>query len=141
SPARVTAPVLRVVDGDTIHVLLDGHDVTIRLIGIDTPEAAIPDAPIECFGRRASDYTHDRLEGRTVDLEFDVERLDRFDRTLAYVWLGEELLNETLVRRGYALVTTFPPNVRYVERFTAAQDEARAEGAGLWARETCDGTP
>ena len=68
----------------------------------------------------------------TVRLEFDVERLDRFGRTLAYVWIGDELFNDTLVRDGYALVTTFPPNVRYVERFLDAQDEARSADRGLW---------
>lgn len=123
--------VTRVVDGDTAHVDLDGRDVTVRFIGIDTPEVA-PDRPLECFGPEASAYTEDRLEGVRVRLEFDVEREDRFGRTLAYVWLGEELFNETLVREGYALVTTFPPNVRYVERFTAAQREARERDRGLW---------
>jgi micrococcal nuclease len=124
--------VTRVVDGDTAHVDVEGRDVTVRFIGIDTPEAVAPDQPVECYGREASEYTHHRLEGRRVRLEFDVERHDRFGRTLAYVWLGDELFNETLVREGYALVTTFPPNVRYVDRFTAAQRAARRDGAGLW---------
>ncbi len=120
------------VDGDTVHVDLRGRDVTIRLIGIDTPETVAHEQPVECFGRQASAYAMSRLEGSPVDLEFDVEQTDRFGRTLAYVWIGAELINETLVRRGYAVVTTFPPNVRYVDRFTAAQREARAEDAGLW---------
>lgn len=130
--ARVAADVIRVVDGDTIHVDLRGRDVTIRLIGIDTPETVAPEQPVECFGRQASAYVTSRLEGGTVDLEFDIEQIDRFGRTLAYVWIGDELINETLVRQGYAVVTTFPPDVRYVDRFTAAQREARTEGAGLW---------
>lgn len=129
--ARVTVLVTRVVDGDTAHVDLDGRDVTIRFIGIDTPEVA-PDQPRECFGPEASAYTTDRLEGQEVDLEFDVERTDRYDRTLAYIWIGQELFNETLVRQGYALITTFPPNVRYVDRYVEAQSAARREGAGLW---------
>lgn len=120
------------VDGDTIHVDLRGRDVTIRLIGIDTPETVAHEQPVECFGREASAYVTSRLGGSNVDLEFDVEQIDRFGRTLAYVWIGAELINETLVRRGYATVTTFPPDVRYVARFTAAQREARADGAGLW---------
>ncbi len=124
--------VTRVVDGDTAHVELDGRDVTIRFIGIDTPESVAPGQPLECFGPEAAGYTTDRLEGGRVRLEFDVEREDRFGRTLAYVWIGNELFNETLVRRGYALVTTFPPNVRYVERFAAAQRDARERDRGLW---------
>ena len=67
-----------------------------------------------------------------MDLEFDVERRDRYGRTLAYVWIGDELLNRTLVAEGYATVTTYPPNVKYVDRFTAAQREAREAGLGVW---------
>ena len=123
---------MRVIDGDTIDVTVDGRQERLRLIGIDTPETVAPDQPVECFGPQASAYTERRLEGERVRLEFDVEREDRFGRTLAYVWLGDELFNETLVRGGYALVTTFPPDVRYVDRFVAAQREARSHDRGLW---------
>ena len=125
--------VTRVVDGDTVEVESEGRELDVRLIGIDTPESVKPGEPVECFGPEASAYTETRLEGETVRLEFDVERLDPFDRTLAYVWLGDELFNETLVAEGYALVTTFPPNVTYVERFHDAQRRAREEGLGLWS--------
>lgn len=138
SPAGVPGTLVqvsRVVDGDTIEVQLDGQTVDVRLIGIDTPEAVRPDHPIECFGPEASRYTEARIEGAQVRLEFDEERLDRFGRTLAYVWVGDELFNETLLRQGYATVTTFPPNVRYVDRFGAASRRARDEGLGIW--ESC----
>ena len=125
--------VTRVVDGDTAHIEVGGRDLDVRFIGIDTPETVAPDQPVECFGPEASVYTERRLEGERVRLEFDVEREDRFGRTLAYVWLGDELFNATLVREGYALVTTFPPNVKYVDRFVAAQRAARSEGRGLWS--------
>ena len=131
-PSTETVPVTRVVDGDTIEVQLVGREVDVRLIGIDTPESVAPDQPVECYGRRASAYTGSRLEGEIVHLEFDIERLDRFGRTLAYVWVGDELFNETLVSQGYAVITTFPPNVKYVDRFLAAQREAREAGRGLW---------
>lgn len=69
-------------------------------------------------------------------LEFDVERLDRFGRTLGYIWVGDSLFDERLVAEGYASVSTFPPNVKYVERFVAAQRQAGKAGRGLWgARE------
>lgn len=126
------AVVTRVVDGDTAEMLLDGLEIDVRFIGVDAPESVAPDQPVECFGRRASAYTRSRLEGRTVRLEFDVERVDRFGRTLAYVWIGDELFNGTLVAEGYAAVTTFPPNVRYVDRFVAAQRSAREADRGLW---------
>ena len=124
--------VTRVVDGDTAEIVLSGREVDVRFIGVDTPETVAPDQPVECFGRQASAYTESRIEGRTVRLEFDVERTDRYGRTLAYVWIGDELFNETLVTEGYALVTTYPPNVMYVDRFVSAQREAREAGRGLW---------
>lgn len=123
---------MRIVDGDTIRVGLGGREVTVRLIGIDTPEVAGPHTDEECFGAEASRFASRSLRGRTLDLEFDVERHDRFGRTLAYVWLDGELFNERLVLDGYAVVTTFPPNVRYVERFTDAQRRSRDADVGLW---------
>ncbi len=129
---RVLAVVTRVVDGDTVHVRLGERDVAVRLIGIDTPEKDGPYTRQECFGLEATDYTTQRLEGRQVSLEFDVERTDRYDRTLAYVWLGDELFDEQVVREGFARVATFPPNVRYVDRFTAAERDAQAANRGLW---------
>lgn len=126
--------VSRVVDGDTALIVIDGSDVRVRFIGIDAPESVAPDQPVECLGPEAAAFVAERLEGERVRLEFDVEREDRFGRTLAYLWLGDELFNETIVREGLAVVTTFPPNVRHVDRFVAAQREARAESRGVWGR-------
>jgi micrococcal nuclease len=140
--SRDNALVTRVVDGDTVEALFGGRPLTVRLIGIDTPESVAPDQPVQCFAHQASAYTTERLEGARVRLQFDLERIDPFGRTLAYLWLGDELFNETLVREGYAFVTTYPPNVRYVDRFRAAQREARSAGRGVWGRcvqeDACD---
>jgi micrococcal nuclease len=123
--------VSRVVDGDTIEVspAVDGNS-DVRLIGVDTPETY---GGTEPYGGKASAFTTQQLEGRQVALEFDVERIDPYNRELAYVWLQDgKMFNEVLVREGYAQVATFPPNVKYTDRFLDAQREARAEGAGLW---------
>ncbi len=122
--------VTRVVDGDTIEVSLRGRTV------VDTPETVHPSEPVECFGPEASSFTSARLSGQRVRLEFDVERTDRYGRTLAYVWLDDKLFNRSLVRQGFAKVSTYPPNVKYVERFSAAQRAARYSDAGLWGA-TC----
>ncbi|MBA2274067.1 MAG: thermonuclease family protein [Actinobacteria bacterium] len=131
--ARRTVLVSRVVDGDTIEVQLDGT-TGIRLIGIDTPETVHPTEPVGCFGPAASDFTKHKLEGQMVRLEYDVERTDLYGRTLAYVFADGLLFNETLVARGYAQVTTYPPNVRYVNRFLAAQRSARGADQGFWGQ-------
>jgi micrococcal nuclease len=126
------AVVVRVVDGDTIEVRFRGRTLDVRLIGVDTPETVAPGEPVECYGPAASRFTEQSLEGERVRLEFDVERTDRFGRTLAYVWLGDELFNETLVARGFAQVSTFPPNVKYVDQFVDAERDARRAERGLW---------
>jgi micrococcal nuclease len=145
-PEGVTeATVANLVDGDTLDVEIDGDEVTVRLIGMNTPETVAPNEPVGCFGPEASDRTGAMLPvGRTVWLEADVTDTDRFDRLLRHVWVteGDEpdgaafLSGEVLVREGYAQISTFPPDVKYVERFEAAQDAAVATNAGLWA--ACD---
>ncbi len=127
-PAIVT----RVVDGDTIYVSLAGRSVDVRLIGVDTPETVAPGQPVECGGPQASAFTESILEGRRVELEFDVQRIDPYGRTLAYVWLNGRLFNAVLVARGYARVATYPPDVKYVDVFLAAERRARAADRGLW---------
>lgn len=133
-PAGLTdATVTRVVDGDTIEVSppVQGTE-DVRLIGVDTPETVAPGQPVEPCGPEASAFTTERLEGQAVGLEFDEELTDQFDRALAYVYVDDELVNETLVREGLAEVATFEPNVKYEDRFIAAEDEARAADVGLW---------
>jgi endonuclease YncB( thermonuclease family) len=132
-PSRRTreALVARVVDGDTIEVERPGVSV-VRLIGVDTPETVAPGAPVECYGRAASAFTRRSLLGDHVRLEYDVERTDRYGRTLAYVWEGATLFNRLLVRRGFATVATYPPNVAYESRFIAAEKRARNQDRGLW---------
>lgn len=108
--------------------------MTIRFIGIDTPETVAPGRPVECYGPEASRFTTRRLTGRRVGLEFDVDRVDPFGRTLAYLWMPDgSLFNETLVRAGFATVATYPPDTRYVDRFEEAQRSAEAADRGLWA--------
>jgi micrococcal nuclease len=111
---------------------VNGYD-EVRLIGVGTPETRDPDCEVQPYGQQASTVTTSQLQGEEVDLEFDEERVDRYDRLLAYVYKDEEMFNETLLEEGYAQVATFPPNVKYVERFEEAQAEAQAAQRGIWA--------
>ena len=104
----------------------------MRLIGIDTPESVKPRAPVECFAREASAFLERLVEGKRVRLERDVEDRDQYGRLLAYVHRGDLHVNAELVRRGYATVATFPPNVRHVDTFLRLQREARRDNRGLW---------
>ena len=131
-PAAVTAPVTRVVDGDTFEARIGGEAEDVRLIGIDTPETVKPDTPVQCWGPQASDFTHNLLEGRTVRLVFGVERRDVYGRLLAYVHLGDRFVNATLVRRGLARTLTIPPNDRYAPVLRRLEIGAARAGRGLW---------
>ena len=123
----------KVTDGDTIHVLSQGQDVRVRLIGVDTPEVGWYRGKAECFGAKAGLYTRRRLDGRRVRLAFDADRFDRYGRTLAYVYVGAELFNLTLVRNGYARADPVPPDIRMAAVFATAETRARAAALGLWA--------
>jgi micrococcal nuclease len=128
-----TAPVVRVVDGDTIWVSLGGHAEKVRYIGMDTPETHHPTRGEEPGGREATEVNRRLVEQKTVRLELDVRHRDRYGRLLAYVFVGETMINAELVRLGYAQVMTVPPNVRYAGLFVKLQRQAREAGRGLWA--------
>jgi micrococcal nuclease len=128
--------VVRVVDGDTIRVLLDGVEERVRYIGIDTPETAGSPGGEEPFGPEAADYHRQLLGDGQVCLERDVSERDRFGRLLRYAWLEDgTMLNVRLLEAGMARVVTFPPDVKYIESlFLPAQGAAAEAGRGLWAR-------
>lgn len=133
-PEGLETTVTRIVDGDTLYV--SDLAVRVRLIGIDTPETKHPDRGVECFGREATRHLTELVPpGTGVVVEFDVERTDRYDRPLGYVWRVSDgtLVNLAMVEDGYAQAYTVPPNVRYSDRFVAAQRRAREAGRGLWA--------
>ena len=128
------ASVRRVVDGDTIE-LSDGR--LVRYIGVDAPESRrqvggqwVEDP--EPFSREATAFNRQQVEGRRVRLEYDAQTHDRFGRLLAYVYVGETMINASLLEAGVAQPLTIPPNVRYAERFRALAKQARAEGRGVW---------
>ncbi len=125
--------VQRVVDGDTFD--LEGG-ARIRLIGADTPETVQPNHPVEPFGPEATTFTERFVgdAGGEVRLQMDRERKDRFDRFLAYVFVGDSMLNEELIRAGLATARTEFNYSRTVKRrFRQAEDEAKAAGRGIWS--------
>jgi micrococcal nuclease len=133
-PPGREAEVLRVTDGDTIRVRVDGVEERVRYIGVNTPEVHHPRRGEEPFGREATEANRALVEGKTVRLVTDVQERDRYGRILAYVYLPDgTFVNAALVERGFAQVMTVPPNVRHAERFLALEREARREERGLWA--------
>ena len=142
-----TFRVKRVIDGDTLKINYKGKQESIRLIGIDAPEStpnkkAKNDAKrsgedlknITAMGKEVTKYVKSLVKpGDTVRIEFDVEKRDKYGRLLGYVYLSDgKMLNEEIVKDGYANLMTVPPNVKYQERFLKAYREARESKRGLW---------
>ncbi len=135
---REKMSVKRVVDGDTIE-LADGRKV--RYIGIDTPETVDPRKPVQCFGREAATKNRELVENKEVELEKDLSDTDRYGRLLRYVYVGDLMVNEELVKMGFAQSSTFPPDIKYQERFVDAEKLARKENRGLWVSCMMSPTP
>jgi micrococcal nuclease len=126
------ALVVRVVDGDTIDVLIGGEQLRLRYIGVDTPETVDPRRPVGCFGKEASARNSELVEGKTVGLEKDVSETDRFGRLLRYVWLEGRMVNARLVEEGYAFAATYPPDLRYTQLLNDLETQAHFAKRGLW---------
>jgi micrococcal nuclease len=129
------AQVIRVVDGDTIRVRLDGRTERVRYIGVDTPESVKPGTPVQCFAKRASAFNKRLVAGERVRLVRDAEERDRYGRLLAYVYRTRDnlFINATLVTGGYAVPLTIPPNVAHADEFRTLAAVARRKGRGLWS--------
>ena len=133
SAATTTALVREVVDGDTIRVrLATGEEATVRYIGIDTPEPYRDGEPA-CGALEATAMNEQLVAGQTVTLVADAEDRDRFDRLLRYVYVDETLINEVLVRDGYATSLAISPNTRFADRFADYEAVAVRERRGIWA--------
>ena len=139
----VSGVVVRAVDGDTAVIKVDGQERRVRLLGVDTPETVHPNKPVQFYGKEASRFTKDSLNGRRVWLEYDANPQDRYQRHLAYVWLEnpktineasirESMFNARLLLGGYAKVMIIKPNKRYEAEFRKFENEAKNAKRGLW---------
>lgn len=140
--------VLKVVDGDTLVVAMNGKNpsttlrtgITIRLIGLDTPETVDPRKPVQCFGKEASEKAKQILSGKSVRLEMDPSQgeLDKYRRTLAYVFLPDGTnFAERMIAEGYGHEYTYNLPYKYQNEFKVAEQKAREEKKGFWADGAC----
>jgi micrococcal nuclease len=131
--------VVKVIDGDTITVKMDGKNETIRLIGLDTPETSDPRTGVQCFGKEATAKLKSVI-GTRVAVERDEREgeRDKYDRLLAYIYNEEgTLLNKYMIAQGYAYEYTYDDPYKYQKEFKAAQADAKAKKRGLWAPDAC----
>ena len=129
-----------VVDGDTFNALIDGNDTRIRIIGVDTPESvSSEEADNTPEGEKAAAFLAGLLpEGTSVWLEYGTEKIDRYGRTLAYVYLSEaggidNMVETRLLANGIARCLPVEPNTRYRNQFAGIEAEAKKHGIGFWA--------
>jgi len=131
----VSGTVIRVVDGDTVHVRVNGKDEDVRILLTDTPETVSPTKPVEPFGPKAHKFAEKMMPaGKKVKLEFDGPKRGKYNRLLAYVWIDGKDYNKLLLEKGlarYAYVYN-PPYV-HADEFKKAQAEAKKAGIGIWS--------
>ncbi len=134
--APVFFPIKKIVDGDTFWVD-DGtaKGIKIRLIGIDAPESRKSfKKEMGVYGKEAKMYLTQLLKGKKVRLVYDVDLLDQYGRTLAYAYLEDgTFVNADLIKNGFAIILTIPPNVKFADHFYELQQEARTTKKGLWS--------
>ena len=126
--------VKQVIDGDTIEL---DNGLMVRYIGIDTPEIRKRQgeswvyAP-EPYAEKAKEFNRQLVEGKEVRLEFDVQKKDKYNRSLAYCFVGDTFVNARMLKEGFALLYTIPPNVKYADLLVKMQETARQDNRGLW---------
>jgi micrococcal nuclease len=136
--------VIKVVDGDTIAISMNGKSETLRLIGIDTPETVDSRVEVQCFGKEASEKMKSLLQGKRVRLEYDPKEgeRDKYKRLLAYVFREDGLhVNKHLIEEGYAYEYTYDTAYKYQKEFKAAEASAKSAEKGLWAPGACPPAP
>ena len=130
------AEVTKVVDGDTLHVMISGKKETIRLLLVDTPETVHPTKQVQPFGPEASNYMKEKLNGEEVQVELGIGERDKYGRLLAYVYHDNQMLNKLLLEKGLARVAyVFEPNTKYIDEFNEIQKQAQNEQVGIWSLE------
>mgnify|MGYP004501735717 CR=1 FL=1 len=135
---KVEVKYYKKVDGDTAKFELNGEIITVRFLGINTPETVDKKRGEEPYGKEASEYTSQRLEnGNMIELEYDenASAKDKYDRVLAWVWVDDSLLQEELVEKGLAETYMLQNNYKYAGTLQLAQDKAKNEKIGIWSNE------
>lgn len=118
-----------VIDGDTI--IVNGA-IKVRYIGINTTELRTKTTPDECYSREALAENKKLLDNKQIFLQKDVSETDKYGRLLRYVWADNIFVNDFLIRNGFAMIETIPPDTKYYRQFKQAEQEAKDKKLGLW---------
>ncbi|AQU80000.1 nuclease [Planococcus faecalis] len=134
---QIDVKVTQVIDGDTIKIIYEGEEVTVRYLLIDTPETNHPRLGKQPLGSEATEENRRLIESGDVSIEFDVgDRFDDYDRLLAYIYVDGESVQEQMLASGLARVAyVFPPNTRYLDDFEQVEQVAKDSQTGIWQYE------
>lgn len=133
--AKETVKYAACVDGDTIKVFINDEEKIVRLLAIDTPESVKPETEVEYYGKEASEYTCKKIKkAKKIELEYDEnsEKVDKYDRLLAWVFVDGKLLQIDLVEKGYAEVAYLYNDYKYTDILQEKQELTSAKGIGIW---------
>lgn len=131
----IKAEYFRKVDGDTSVFLINGKETKCRFLAIDTPETVKQNTPIQPYGKVASDYTDNVLKNsEEIYLEFDKnsDKYDKYGRMLVWVWHDEKLLQEELLKKGYAELKYINGDYKYLDCLRTIEDDAKRDHLGIW---------
>lgn len=140
---RETVQFSRVIDGDTIEVSTDGAKMTVRIIGINTPETVDPRKSVECFGQEASAFAREYFQPQAIlllEADSSQTNVDRYGRRLRYVFVNGEDYGGVAIAKGYATEYTYNSAYRYQALYRQLEQQAREVRVGLWANDVCGGS-
>lgn len=129
------------VDGDTFKITLNGEVKSVRMLAIDTPESVHPTKKVEAYGIESSKYTCELLTNASkIELEYDnnSDKTDKYGRILAWVFVDDELLQDILIKKGYAEVAYLYGNYKYTDLLKDHEEVAKSQELGIWSNETND---
>jgi micrococcal nuclease len=134
---HIPVKLVQTVDGDTIRILYNGQEKTVRYLLIDTPETKHPQLGVQPFGKEANNRNKQLVNSGKLEIEFDIgDRYDKYGRLLAYVYVNGKSVQEQLVKEGLARVAyVYPPNTRYLDSYKNAEADAKKKQLGIWSIE------
>ena len=139
SSNKIEVELVGTVDGDTAKFKMNGEQITVRFLGINTKETVDPEIGEEAWGKEASDFTKEKLENATkIELEFDssTDEKDKYNRYLAWIWVDDELLQNSLVESGLAENYMLKNNYKYAGILQESEENAKNNKLGIWSDET-----
>lgn len=136
---KIEVKLVKCIDGDTARLMIDGKEEKVRFLAIDTPETKHPTKGVEPYGLQASKYTCNKLtNAKKIEIEYDEnsDKQDRYNRQLVWVFTDDKLLQNELVKKGYAKVTYLYGDYKYTDILLKSEELAKQNKRGIYSLNT-----